>query len=381
MDGVGRRIYRFELKKLFGAKVNLIALTGAVIMLLVLSFISIHDGTTVSRRASRELNGSFLDAQLIEEMKTAVRYVKGSSQLDGETDHAKYGPILKTITAVVGDDVDLTRFPGTQFYSLREQKLEQRMQKQGLTEAEMEFWVQKERQVRKPFLYHSNMGPANLLRSFQALGFFVLILAAVGVSGVYAGETADNMNQLLLSSRFGRRELFIIKFAAGITWILIAAIAVFLAILFPVFITFGMEGTGEMLQLVKPLSMLPVTIGQMLAIYCGIYLLAAVLFASVTMLLSVLIQNSLAVTCGMLGYLLVDLFVQFPDKLHLLQKIWALRPNAILMNTGFANFRLFHLFGKLYLHYQAAPVLYFIIIVSAFLIGFRTYRKLQVGDE
>ena len=116
------------------------------------------------------------------------------------------------------------------------------------------------------------------------------------------------------------------------------------------------------------------------AIYCGIYLLAAVLFAS-TMLLSVLIQNSLAVTCGMLGYLLVDLFVQFPDKLHLLQKIWTLRPNAILMNTGFANFRLFHFFGKLFLHYQAAPVLYFIIIVSAFLIGFRTYYKLQVGDE
>ena len=39
-------------------------------------------------------------------------------------------------------------------------------------------------------------------------------------------------------------------------------------------------GTEEMLQLVKPLSMLPYSIGHMLAIYLGIYLLAAILFSA-----------------------------------------------------------------------------------------------------
>ena len=117
----------------------------------------------------------------------------------------------------------------------------------------------------------------------------------------------------------------------------------------------------------------------MLAIYMGIFLLAAVLFASVTMLLSVITQNALAVTCALMGYLLIDLFADFPDRLRLLQKIWTLRPNAVLMNTGFSNFRLFHLAGKFFLNYQAAPVFYVIIVFVAFLFGKRKYKMLLVG--
>ena len=188
------------------------------------------------------------------------------------------------------------------------------------------------------------------------------------------------MNQLLLCSRYGRKELFVVKFAAGITWILAVALIIILSLLIPIYITYGMEGMGEMVQLVKPLSMLPLTIGRMLAIYMGIFLLAAVLFASVTMLLSVITQNALAVTCALMGYLLIDLFADFPDRLRLLQKIWSLRPNAVLMNTGFSNFRLFHLAGKFFLNYQAAPVFYVIIVFVAFLFGKRKYKMLQVGN-
>ena len=167
---------------------------------------------------------------------------------------------------------------------------------------------------------------------------------------------------------------------AGLTWILTVALFVALAIFIPFYIVYGMEGMGEMLQLVKPLSMLPYTLGQMLGVYVVIYLLAAGLFASVTMLLSVITQNQLAVTCGMLGYLLIDLFAELPDSFGLIQKIWLLRPNAVLMNTGFSNYRLIHLAGRLFLNYQAAPVIYTLIIIASLLIGRLRYRRLQVGN-
>ena len=214
-------------------------------------------------------------------------------------------------------------------------------------------------------VYSTNHAPVKP----KTLRSLLLLLSAIGLSGVYARETADNMNQLLLCSRYGRKELYLIKFAAGLTWILTAALVVVLSILVPFYAAFGMEGMGEMLQLVKPLSMLPLTIGQMLAVYTGIFLLAAVLFASVTMLLSVTTKNQLAVTCGLLGYLLIDLFLEFPERHSLLQKIWSLRPNAVLMNTGFSNYRLIHLADRLFLNYQAAPVLYAVIIVLALIIG------------
>ena len=154
---------------------------------------------------------------------------------------------------------------------------------------------------------------------------------------------------------------------------------VILALVIPYSLIYGMEGTGEMLQLVKPLSMMPYSIGKMLGVSVVIFLLAAVLFASLTMLLSVITQNAIAVTCGLLGYLIVDLFAAVPDRLRLLQAIWSLRPNAILMNTGFVNYRLIHVAGRLFLNYQAAPVIYIIIAAAAMLIGRGVYSRLQVG--
>lgn len=74
-------------------------------------------------------------------------------------------------------------------------------------------------------------------------------------------------------------------------------------------------------------------------------------------------------TCGLLGYLLIDLFAELPDHFGLIQKIWLLRPNAVLMNTGFSNYRLIHLAGKLFLNYQAAPVIYAVISITVLLIG------------
>ena len=98
------------------------------------------------------------------------------------------------------------------------------------------------------------------------------------------------------------------------------------------------------------------------------------------MLLSVIIQNSPAVTCGLLGYLLIDLFADVPDRFRLLRALWSLRPNAILMNTGFVNYRLIRLAGKFFMNYQAAPVIYIAIAVIAFLIGLSKYKRLQVGN-
>ena len=349
-------------------------------MLVVLVISSTSELRPVSREAAKELDGRTIDGQLIEELKPTMRYENGTTTVEINADYEKYAPIMDVITSVTGYDSDLTQLTSEGFYYLREQELNQRIEKQRLSEKEKEFWYAKEAQVPKPFVYHYHSGPANILKSFQALGFFILILSAIGLSGVYARGTADNMNQLLLCSRYGKKELYLIKFTAGLTWILVVALFVTLAVFIPFSIIYGMEGMEEMLQLVKPLSMLPYTISKMLGIYLGIFLIAAILFAAVTMLLSVITQNQLAVTCGLLGYLLIDLFVEIPDRFGILQKIWLLRPNAILMNTGFSNYRLIYFAGRLFMSYQAAPVIYALICIIALLVGGRKYSRLQIGN-
>jgi len=375
-----RTLYLYELKKIACSKVNLIALAGAVIMLVFLEITSVPENQPVSREAAKELDGRAIDAQLIEEMKPAMRFVNGYTVIESGEENEKYVPVMDVITAVTGKNSDVTKLSGAEFYKLREQELDHRMNKQRLTDTEKEFWRSQEAQVSKPFVYHYHSGPGNLLKSFQALGMFILLLSAVGLSGVYARETADQMNQLLLCSRYGKKELYLIKFAAGLTWILAAALLTFLALLIPVSLIYGMEGMEVMVQLVKPWCMLPYTLGQMLAVFIVVYLLAAVIFASVTMLLSVVTQNQLVVTSALLGYMLIDLFGELPEKFGVLQKIWTLRPNAVLMNTGFSNYRLIHLAGGLFMNYQTAPVIYAVISIAALMIGRRKYRRMQVGN-
>lgn len=376
-------IFKFELKKLFCSRANIIALAGSVLMLVFLAGSSIAEARPVSGEAAKELNGRAIDGQLLNELKPTLRYVNGTTVFEVTGEYEKYVPVMDVLDVMItsiDEDIDLTGIQGTVLYDLREKELAQRLEKQGLSEKDKEFWYCREDKVEKPFVYRYHRGPGNLLRAFQALGFFILLLSAVGLSGSYARESADSMNQLLLCSRYGKNELYYIKLAAGFTWGMTAALIVFLSVMIPYFGIYGIEGTGEMLQLVKPMSMLPCTIGHMLAVYFGIYLLAAVLFAAVTMSLSLITQNQLATICGLMGYLLIDLFVEFPNRYSLLQKIWLLRPNAILMNSGFSNYRLIHLAGRLFLNYQAAPVLYAIIVIAALLIGQWKYKRLQVGN-
>jgi len=375
-------IYKFELKKLFCTKVNVIALAGSVIMLLLLVISSISEEVQVSREAVKELNGRVIDEQLLDEMKPALRYENGKTTMEVTEEYEKYVPVMDTLDVLLTateQDIDLTQVQAAALYELREKEIAQRMERQGLSDKEKEYWHRLEAEVQKPFVFGTYRGPAGLLRSFQALGFFMLLLSAIGLSGTYARESADRMNQLLLCSRYGKRELYAIKLAAGFTWILTAALLVLLSVAIPYFGLYGTEGTAEMLQLVKPLSMLPCSIGHMLAVYTGIYFGTAILFAAVTMLLSVVTQNQLATVCGLMGYLLIDLFVEFPEHWKLIQRIWSLRPNAVLMNSGFSNYRLLHLAGRLLMNYQAAPVFYTMIVIAALLIGRWKYKSLQVG--
>ena len=77
-----RIIYMYELKKLFHARVNLIALTGAVIMLVFLVVFSISEAQPVSREAAKELDGRTIDGELREEMKPALRFENGSTFME-----------------------------------------------------------------------------------------------------------------------------------------------------------------------------------------------------------------------------------------------------------------------------------------------------------
>ena len=167
-----RTIYLYELKKLFRARVNLIALAGAVLMLLFLVIFSISEVQPVSREAAKELDGRTIDEELIEEMKPAMRFENGSTLMEITTESEKYVPVMEVITSVTGYYRDLTRFDGSEFYALREQELKQRIEKQGLSETDKEFWfiiiTVGLQTCSKPFRYLDSLSFSCLLSGCRA---------------------------------------------------------------------------------------------------------------------------------------------------------------------------------------------------------------------
>ena len=90
-------IFKFELKKLFCTKVNVIALAGSVIMLLLLVISSISEEAQVSREAAKELSGRAIDGQLLDEMKPALRYENGKTTMEITEEYEKYVPVMDTL--------------------------------------------------------------------------------------------------------------------------------------------------------------------------------------------------------------------------------------------------------------------------------------------
>ena len=175
-------IYKFELKKLFFARVNMIAMAGSVIMLVFLVISSLSESIPASREAERELDGRVIDGQLFEEIEPVLQYENGMTVLKITEGYEQYVPILNMIMPITGDEFDFSRFQGMGFYDLRMQRIQQRFEKQGLTDAEIAYWEELDAKVAKPFIYHYHSGPRELLKSFQALGFFILLLSDIRAS-------------------------------------------------------------------------------------------------------------------------------------------------------------------------------------------------------
>ena len=112
------------------------------------------------------------------------------------------------------------------------------------------------------------------------------------------------------------------------------------------------------------------TIGEMLFLYTAIYLLACVLIAVVVMLLSMVLENGVAVMGVLFAFLLSDLLTGPPKSLRILSQIKGLTPVGVLKNSFVPEFRLIGAAGVYLTAYHAAILLYMgLSVVLAVVMG------------
>lgn len=103
-----------------------------------------------------------------------------------------------------------------------------------------------------PLYYEYSVPWGGTLESIISCIFLLNVFLIIGISPIFSEERTQNMNQLLFTSRFGRRKCFWAK--AGAAYVLSSALA-FGVILLMLLITFSIYGTTGLacsIQLVDP---------------------------------------------------------------------------------------------------------------------------------
>ena len=378
-------LLRYELKKIFLSKITILALTVSAGMLLGIAMInylvvSPYDRGVYEREAA--LEGRAMDDALLAELAAEAEETRGLSGIGPDSSYyhlAGYISRMQGTYLTIGEglesEADNRELTATSVYQMREDLLEYIYDYFRLSDADKLWWKEKEDEIEKPFVWRANFGIYSMKSVFGAAMNLFCMIAAVCLAGVYAGEKSHRTDLFVLSTKEGKRTLWLVKFTAGEIFSLVAGTLLLIAGMAPHLLFNGLYGINAPWQLIVPLCAYPYTAGQMLARYVLTYYLGCLVIGALVMLFSVLLMNSMAAAGMICLGLVLDLFLSLPPHLGLLSQFRYLTPAQVLINSSMADPRLLRIFGLVLTPLQSAGLVYLILTVAAAATVRSLYRR------
>lgn len=261
-------------------------------------------------------------------------------------------------------------------YRERQLEISQCWNDQLLTEDEISFWEEKEKQIEIPLTYEYTEGWADLFKHIYTLNYMLLLLIGMCLSGVFSIEHLRKTDQLILCSRYGKRPLYLAKILAGVTFGIAAAFLLFMGSAATSLLIYGTDGFRAALQLILPLSSLPICVGTAVIILFATFLAVSVLYSIVTMFLSEWLKNSVAVMAILAGGMIFTMMIDIPYGLRTASQIYDLLPTTLLVHWQLWDDRLVPVLGAYLTNFQAAWVIYLVIGAVLVLFGAKIYNKI-----
>lgn len=398
-------LYRYEWKKLLGKKIVWISflLVFFTLALAVLSPLfggyyieGKYMGTTyemdlVDQAYARALNGRTIDKDLMAEVIAAYRKIPQNLDIhytateEYQTYARPYSEIFGFLRKMSGMQTSELMFSWEpdydDFVAKRQAYLQSYRKEQRLSPGETDFWQTREATIKTPYVYEEHGGYSNLLSYYQTFGFFVLMLTAICLSGIFTDEHTRKTDQIVLCSPLGKTALYSAKIAVGISFAALST-ALYLVFLFlSTLCLYGLEGAQAPYQFLDALSSDPISCGQALLIAYGILFIATVVTGVFVMVLSELLQSGIATLAVSTGLLLLSMIFSMPKQYRVLSQIWDWLPWSFLSPLNvFGNYTV-SVFGHYFTPWQAVPVLYLAAGIIIVLIGKPVYRRFQVSGR
>lgn len=401
-------IYRYELKKIMRRKIVIIA--TVIVFAATLGTICVElfgnyyvDGEVydthyhmmkTDREYAGKLNGRKINQDLILEMQSAYRQIpvkerEGRYSLTEEylTCARPYSQIYQFVSRIMEkkslSDLLAWKADEDELYENFDRLIEEEREAACLTEGEKTYWREKEEQAQKPFTFYYADGYWKLVRSSYGLCYVLLLYAVVCLADLYTREHSLRTDQLLLSSRFGKRQLYWAKALAGMSFAGVTSLILITLVIAEVLFFYGADGFQMTLQYAFFYDTESVSVGTMVIILYALILLAVLVTGAFAMMLSELLHNGTAVLAVIFGMVSVTMFFNIPPVFRLAAQLYSYLPGKLLsQNTGGAfSPRLVRIFGGYLTAWQIVPLLYLVCGAAFLFIGKWAYGRYQVSGR
>lgn len=286
---------------------------------------------------------------------------------------------LEDVKEITEDSNMALKISSDELYKMREKSILQNRTDQMLTEKEMDYWEEKDKQIETPFTYEYTESWSNLWNYMYTINFMILLMLAICLSNVFSVEYLRKTDAIILCSQYGKKHLYLAKVLAGISFGVIIAILFFGITAISSICVYGADGFSAALQIAFPLSSWNISVGESVLVLLFVLLIISVLYSVAIVILSEILKNSVAVMAIPVGIMILTMMIDIPYQFRIASQIYDLLPTNLLTVWELWDDRLVSVFGKYLTNFQIAPILYLIIIIVLFFVGKRVYLKHQIG--
>ncbi len=398
-----RRILGYELKKLLNRKVVWVSMVVSLLLCAITvcsPLIGSYyvNGEAVSTNYEEfqtdkayqlALDGRVIDEALIGEMQEAYAKVplevEQYSLTEEYQEYARpYSAIyhyVRLTTGLTGEEAIRWVADTENMHEKRLESQEKRWESYLLTDIEKDYWRAQEEKIEHPVVFRYMGAYSVLISAVYTVGLVAIFVVSICLAGAFPQEHAKRTDQLILSSKWGRRKVYGAKFGAGILLAFGMSLVMVLFTLVLTLAVYGTEGFQGAFQLEYSGSSAAISVGEAALIAYTMVLFAGVFMGTLVMMLSEVLHSSVGTLAIATGIIVLPMFFIMPEEYRVLGQLWSYLPSDFV-----AVWSLFSpqtvVIGKVVLQaWQAVPVLYTVLGVVFALVTKRAFVRYQVNGR
>lgn len=320
------------------------------------------------RNYARALENRLVDETLLLEMSEAYGTI---SVNEGYRQSVEYQTFARAYSSIYGlarqvygrteaFNVDtakaLTTQKASDFYNIRNENIESNIQAMNASDTTKQKLLEINAQVATPFQFSYTDGYTRFFSIMYTTGMLVCFVAAILLAPLFAGEYSSGTDQLILTTKHGKRKLILAKLFVGVVIALGFSLFFSLLTYFQCMFTYGFDGADAAIQLYMPLNVYPLTMGEA-ALMNGICIMSGTLLMSaINMLLSAKLKSSFSVIIFIGIFMIVPMFINDPEINVLLSNLLSLLPTNMMTIWTILSEQLFEIGNISILPYVGIPL-------------------------